>query len=312
MKEFIWSEMYRPKKVSECILPDRLKKPFQSYVDKKEIPNLMLSGSTGVGKTTIAIAMCEEIGVNYLFMNSSDERRIEDFRVKVKNYASTLSLAGGQKVIILDEADSITPEAQLAFRGIIEKYSDHCTFILTCNYKSKLIEAIHSRIIPVEFNLKNSEKPALAAEFFRRVEGILNENKVKYDKKVVAAIVQKFFPDFRRTLNELQHMVNTYGELNPSVIDQITDIQSLKDLFGFLKEGKFKDMRKWVVQNNDVDTPMMVRKIYESLNDFLKPEFIPQAILILAKYQYQSAFVADQEINTVSMLTEMMVDCEFA
>lgn len=309
MSEFLWTEKYRPKTVSECILPERLKKVFQEYVNSKTIPNLMLTGTAGVGKTTVAIAMCEEIGINYLFINSSEERGIDTLRTKIKNYASTVSLVGGRKVIILDEADYITPEAQAGLRGAIEEFSANCTFIFTCNFKSRLIDALHSRCSVIDFTLVNGERPKMAALFFKRLGEILTKENIQYDKQVLIKIVEKFFPDYRRTLNELQRYSGS-GSIDAGMIAQITDVKNLSDLIKNLKEKNFGGMRKWVVVNSDIDPARIFRKIYDGLYEYMKPESIPQAVVIIARYQYQSAFVADQEINLVACLTEIMVDCE--
>lgn len=309
-ESFLWVEKYRPSTVNDCILPDRLKKIFQDYVNTKEIPNLMLTGSAGVGKTTVAKAMCAEIGVNHLFINSSEERGIDMLRTKIRTYASTMSLTGGKKVIILDEADYLTPEAQAALRGAIEEFANNCTFIFTCNFKSRLIEALHSRCSVVDFSLKRDEKQEMAAQLFKRMQFILNEESVKYDKEVLVKIIGKFFPDYRRTLNELQRY-SASGNLDASIVAQLSDVRKIGDLVKHLKDKNFGEMRKWVVVNSDIDASSIFRKIYDSLSESFKPESIPQAVVIIAKYQYQSAFVADQEINLVACLTELMVECEF-
>ena len=308
--EYLWVEKYRPRKVSDCILPDRIKKSFQEYVDKGSIPNLMLTGTAGVGKTTVAIAMCEEIGLNYLFINSSEERGIDMLRTKIKGYASTISLTGGRKVIILDEADYLTPEAQAGLRGAIEEFSDNCSFIFTCNFKARLIEALHSRCSVIDFTLKTEEKPKMALMLTKRLEGILSSEGVTYDKEVLVQIVGKFFPDYRRTLNELQRY-SSGGSIDAGTLAQVSDVRKIADLVGFLKNQNFAEMRKWVVANSDIDPARIYRKVYDSLYEYFKPASIPQAVVIIAKYQYQAAFVADQEINLVACLTEIMVDCEF-
>lgn len=308
-KEYIWCEKYRPHTVKDCVLPERLKKVFQSYVDTKTVPNLMLTGSAGVGKTTVARAMCEEIGINHLFINSSEDRGIDTLRTKIRGYASTVSLTGGRKVIILDEADYLTPEAQAGLRGAIEEFSENCTFIFTCNFKSRLIDALHSRCSVVDFTLKADEKPKMALFLFKRLENILKKENVNYDRSVLQQIVQKFFPDYRRTLNELQRYSNL-GDLDAGILAQISDVRKISELAGFLKNRNFADMRKWVVTNSDIEPARIYRKVYDSLYEFFKPESIPQAVVTLAKYQYQSAFVADQELNLVACLTELMVDTE--
>ena len=310
MSEFLWVEKYRPKKVADCILPDRLKKPFQEYVASNSIPNLMLTGSAGVGKTTVALAMCEEIGINYLFINSSEERGIDTLRTKIKSYASTVSLTGGRKVIIMDEADYLTPEAQAAMRGVIEEFSENCTFIFTCNFKSRLIDALHSRCSVIDFALKADEKAKMAMQLMKRLEVILKNEGVSFDKPVLAKIVEKYFPDYRRTLNELQRFSSS-GNLDSSIVAQLSDVRKIGDLVGYLKDKNFGDMRKWCVANSDIEPARIYRKIYDSLYEYFKPQSIPQAVVIISKYQYQAAFVADQEINLVACLTELMVDCEY-
>ena len=308
--EYLWVEKFRPKTVSDCILPDRIKKVFQNYVDTANIPNLMLTGSAGVGKTTVAMAMCEEIGLNYMFINSSEERGIDMLRTKIRGYASTISLTGGRKVIILDEADYLTPDAQAALRGAVEEYSENCSFIFTCNFKSRLLDALHSRCSVIDFSLKADEKPRMAAQLFQRLSTILINQKVEYDKQVLIKIVEKFFPDYRRTLNELQRY-SSGGSIDAGTLAQISDVRKIADLVGYLKEGNFAEMRKWVVTNSDIEPSRIYRKVYDSLYEYFKPASIPQAVVILARYQYQSAFVADQEINLVACLTEIMVDCEY-
>jgi DNA polymerase III delta prime subunit len=310
MSEYLLVEKYRPHTVEECILPDRIKKVFQLYVNSGNIPNLMLTGPAGCGKTTIAKAMCEQLGLNHLFINSSEERGIDILRTKIKGYASTVSLTGGRKIIILDEADYLTPEAQAGLRGAIEEFSENCSFIFTCNFKARLIDALHSRCAVVDFSLKGDEKPKMAAKMFKRLEQILTTEGVTYDKEVLVKLVERYFPDYRRLLNELQrHSVS--GSIGVAIVSQLDSIKSLSDLIKALKEKDFSSMRKWVVINTDVDTSRIYRNIYEGLNEFLKPESIPAAVVTLAKYQYQSVFVADQELNLVACLTEMMVECEF-
>lgn len=309
-ESFLWVEKYRPTTVSDCILPDRLKKPFQEYVDRKEIPNLMLTGSAGVGKTTIARAMCDEIGINHLYINASENRGIDMLRTTIRNYASTVSLTGGLKVIILDEADYLTPEAQAAMRGAIEEFSANCTFIFTCNFKSRLIEALHSRCSVIDFALKNDEKPKMAMQLMKRMESILTQESVVYDKAVLAKIIEKYFPDYRRTLNELQRFSSS-GNLDAGIVSQLSDVRKIADLVANLKEKNFGEMRKWCVANSDIEPARIYRKIYDGLYEYMKPHSIPQAVVTIGKYQYQAAFVADQEINLVACLTELMVECEY-
>ena len=270
----------------------------------------MLTGPAGVGKTTVARAMCNEIGINHLFVNSSEERGIDMLRTKIKGYASTVSLTGGKKVIILDEADYLTPEAQAALRGAIEEFANNCTFIFTCNFKSRLIEALHSRCSVVDFSLKRDEKQEMAAQLFKRMQTILTKENVVYDKTVLVKIIEKYFPDYRRTLNEIQRFSNS-GNLDAGIVSQLSDIRKIGDLVKHLKDKNFGEMRKWVVVNSDIDAASIYRKIYDSLVESFKPESIPLAVVTIAKYQYQSAFVADQEVNLVACLTELMVDTEF-
>ena len=309
MEEFLFVERYRPHKIEDCILPDRLKSVFQEYVKNENIPNLMLTGSAGCGKTTVARAMCEEIGLNHLFINSSDERGIDTLRTKIKGYASTISLTGGRKVIILDEADYLTPEAQAGLRGAIEEFSENCSFIFTCNFKARLIDALHSRCAVVDFSLKGDEKAKMAMQMFKRLTTILTTEGIEYDKTVLAKIVERYFPDYRRTLNELQRY-STSGNINAGVLSQVDNVRKLDELIKALKEKDFSSMRKWVVNNSDVDPAKIFRDVYDGLYEYLKPESIPAAVITLAKYQYQAAFVADQELNLVACLTEMMVECE--
>ena len=309
-ESFLWVEKYRPKTIDDCILPDRLKKPFQEYVNSKEIPNLMLTGSAGVGKTTVAKAMCDEIGINHLYINASENRGIDVLRTTIRGYASTVSLTGGKKVIILDESDYLTGEAQAALRGAIEEFSKNCTFICTCNFKSKLIDALHSRCSVIDFALKNDEKPKMAMQLMKRMEYILTQEGVTYDKAVVAKIIEKFFPDYRRTLNELQRYSSS-GNLDAGIVAQLSDVRKIGDLVKHLKDKDFGSMRKWCAANSDIEPARIYRKVYDSLYEYFKPQSIPQAVVIISKYQYQAAFVADQEINLVACLTELRVDCEY-
>jgi len=304
----LWVEKYRPSKVQDCILPELVKNTFQEYVNKKEIPNLLLSGGAGVGKTTIAKALCEEVGCDYIVINGSDENGVDTIRIKIKNYASSVSLMGGRKVIILDEADYLTPNAQAILRASIEEFASNCSFIFTCNFKNRIIDPIHSRCTVIDFRV-NGQKAKLAAQFFKRVEWILGEENITYDKEVVAAVITKHFPDNRRILNELQRYAVS-GTIDKGILAAVSDIQ-LNELTKALKEKDFASCRKWVTNNLDNDPARIFRKLYDGLYELLKPDTVPALVLILAKYQYQVAFVADSEINLIACLTEIMVDCEF-
>ncbi len=309
MEEFLFVEKYRPHKIEDCILPERLKAVFQEYVKNGDIPNLMLTGPAGCGKTTVAKAMCEEIGLNHIFINSSEERGIDMLRNRIKSYASTISLTGGRKVIILDEADYLTPEAQAGLRGAIEEFSANCSFIFTCNFKARLMDALHSRSAVVDFTLKGDEKSKMAAQMFKRLTNICTQEGIDYDKQVLAKIVERYFPDYRRTLNELQRY-SSAGSIDAGVLAQVDGVRKLEQLVSALREKDFGAMRKWVVVNSDVDPARIYRDIYDGLTDFLKPDSIPYAVVTIGKYQYQEAFVADKEINLVACLTEIMVECE--
>ena len=309
MEHLLWTEKYRPKKIEDCILPERLKKPFQEYVNQSNIPNLLLAGGAGVGKTTVAKAMCEEIGCDYMVINGSDESGIDTFRTKIKNYASSMSLSGGRKVIIIDEADYLNPNStQPALRNAIEEFAINCSFIFTCNYKTRIIEPLHSRCAVIDFGLKNDEKASMASQFFKRLQGVLETEKVEFDDKVIAELVKKHFPDFRRVLNELQRY-SQFGKIDIGILAQIGNIQ-LQEIVKHIKAKDFGAIRKWVA-TSDLDANGVFRQIYDSLYDFMKPQSIPQAVLIIADYQYKNAFVADTEINLVACLTELMANCEY-
>ena len=308
MEHLLWTEKYRPKNIEDCILPERLKKPFQEYVTQKNIPNLLLTGGAGVGKTTVAKAMCNEIGCDFMIINGSDENGIDMVRNKITNYASSMSFTGGRKVIIIDEADYLSANAQAAFRNAIEEFAGNCSFIFTCNFKNKIIEPLHSRCAVIEFTLKASEKSSMATQFFKRIQTILSSEEIAYETPVVAELIKKHFPDFRRVINELQRF-SKFGKIDTGVLAQIIDV-SLVDIIKFIKDKDFGAIRKWVA-SNDVDPASLYRKLYDNLYEVLKPQSIPQAVVIIADYQYKQAFVADQEINLVACLTELMVSLEF-
>lgn len=308
-EQFLWVEKYRPQTVEDCILPDGIKKTFQEFVNRKEIPNLLLSGTAGVGKTTIAKALCNEVGCDFIIINGSDESGIDVLRNKIKNYASSVSLAGGRKVIIIDEADYLNPNStQPALRGAIEEFASNCSFIFTCNFKNRIIDPIHSRCTCIDFKL-NGSKQKMAAQFFKRMEWMLEQESVQYEKEVVAAVVTKHFPDNRRIINELQRY-GVGGTIDKGILASVSDIQT-SELIKALKDKDFSSARKWVTNNSDQDSSVLYRKLYDSMYDHMKPQSIPQAVLILSKYQYQSAFCADQEINTIACLVEIMCDCEW-
>jgi DNA polymerase III delta prime subunit len=308
MEHLLWTEKYRPKTVDECILPERLKQPFQEYVNQKQIPNLLLTGGAGVGKTTVAKAMCNEIDCDFMILNGSDENGVDTIRYKIKNYASSMSLNGGRKVIILDEADYLTPQAQAILRNSIEEFASNCSFIFTCNYKNKLIEPLHSRCAVVEFSLKNGEKAKMASAFFKRIQSILRSENIEFEDSVIAELIKKHFPDFRRALNELQRY-SQFGKIDSGILSQIGDVQ-ISEIVKHVKSKDFGAIRKWVGAS-DIDANILFRQLYDALYEVMKPQSIPQAVLILADYQYKQAFVADQEINMVACLTELMVNCEF-
>ena len=309
LEKLLWVEAYRPQTIKDCILPERLKKPFQEYVNQKNIPNLILSGGAGVGKTTVAKALCEEVGCDYMVINGSDESGIDVFRNKIKTYASSMSFSGGRKVIIIDEADYLNPNStQPALRNAIEEFSDNCSFIFTCNFKQRIIDPLHSRCAVIDFALKGNEKTQMAGQFFKRLQSILKDENVEYDDKVLVELVKKHFPDFRRTINELQRY-SKFGKIDVNILTQIGDV-AITEIVKFLKEKDFRSIRSWVA-SNDVDPTTLYRKLYDALYEVLQPQSIPQAVIILADYQYKQAFVADQEINTVACLTELMVSVEF-
>jgi DNA polymerase III delta prime subunit len=306
--EFLLTEKYRPQVIDDCILPDETKKTFKEFVEKGEIPNLLLAGPPGIGKTTIAKALCNELGADYYVINGSDEGRFLDtVRNQAKNFASTVSLTGSSKhkVIIIDEADNTGNDVQLLLRANIEAFYNNCRFIFTCNYKNKIIEPLHSRCAVIDFAIKGKQKQQLAGSFFKRVLQILDQEKIEYDEKVVV----EHFPDFRRVLNEIQRY-STGGKIDSGILATFSDV-SVNELIKFLKDKNFTEVRKWVVSNLDNDASSLLRRVYDSLYDCLSPASIPAAVLVIAKYQYQCAFVADQEINLLAALTEIMCECEF-
>ena len=311
-ESFLWSEQYRPHKIDDCILPDHIKNMLQGFVAKGEIPNLLLSGTAGVGKTTVAKALCEQLGADYYVINGSDEGRFLDtVRNQAKSFASSVSLTSESKhkVIIIDEADNTTHDVQLLLRAAIEEFQNNCRFIFTCNYKNKILEPLHSRCSCIEFNITGKEKQNLAAQFFTRVREICKEQKVEAEPRVLAALINKHFPDFRRSLNELQRYASL-GKIDTGVLAVVSDTK-VEDLMTTLKDRQFTAMKKWVVQNLDNDPKQIMRKIYDSLYTYLEPASIPAAVLIIGEYQYKSAFVADQEVNLVAFLTQVMADVEF-
>ena len=309
-QEFLWVEKYRPRTVEDTILPNSLKTIFKKIVEGGELPNMLFTGTAGVGKTTVAKALCNELDLDYILINGSEEGNIETLRGKIKQFASTVSLAGGYKVVILDEADYLNPQStQPALRGFIEEFSNNCRFILTCNFKNRIIEPLHSRCSVYEFGIPRDEKPAIAAGIFERVTTILDKEGVEYDKKVVAEVVQKHFPDFRRVLNECQRYAIS-GRIDAGILVNVGDA-NYDTLFKSLKEKNFKSMRGWVANNADLDSSSIFRSLYDRMYDYVDPGSIPQLVLILADYQYKDAFVADHELNIVACLTEVMANVKF-
>lgn len=310
MEHILWVEKYRPKTVQDCILPEELKNTFQQFVDNKNIPNLLLSGGAGTGKTSVAKAMLNELGCDYIVINGSMNGNIDTLRTDIQNFASTVSLAGGRKYVILDEADYLNPQStQPALRNFMEEFSSNCGFILTCNFRNRIIDPLHSRCAVIEFSIPSNEKPRIAAELFKRIKTILRDNGIEYDEKVVAEVVKKHFPDFRRVLNQLQRYAAN-GRIDSGLLSAVTDV-SIESLIGYLKDKNFTKMRSWVGENLDNDPQAVFRKIYDSSNKHIKDEFVPKLVMILADYQYKAAFVADPEVNLVACLTEIMIDVEF-
>jgi len=308
--DFLWVEQYRPKTIDDCILPSSLKTLFSSYIKKGELTNLLLSGTPGIGKTTVAKVICDQLNCDSIMINGSEEGGIDVLRNKIKNFASTVSLSGGKKVVILDEADYLNPQStQPALRGFIEEFHTNCRFILTCNFKNRIIEPLHSRFSNIEFRISPKDKPRLASKLFERAIFILKEQNVNYEEKVLAELIKKYFPDFRKVINELQRY-SVSGSIDAGILVNISN-ENLKTLMAHLKSKEFSNMRKWVINNLDNDPVRIFRSIYENLYQTLQPETIPHAVLILADYQYKSAFVADQELNFVACLTELMDRVKF-
>ena len=309
MEEVLWVEKYRPKSIDDCILPTSLKETFSEMVDKKQIPNLLLSGGPGVGKTTVAKAMLESLNCDYIVINGSMNGNIDTLRNEIKDFASTISFTTTRKFVILDEADYLNAQStQPALRNFMEEYSKNCGFILTCNFKNRIIDPLHSRCSVVEFKIDKNDKPKLAAKFMKRVDHILTSENVKYDKKVVAEMIMNYFPDWRRVINELQRY-SVVGEIDVGILSNFGE-DNINKLIGFLKNKQFENMRKWVAEN-EIDTTSLFRKLYDLSSKVMKNTSIPQLAITLADYQYKAAFVADHEINLVACLTEVMTDCEF-
>jgi len=308
--QFLWVEKYRPQTIDECILPESLKDTFKSFVVSGELPMFLFAGGAGVGKTTVAKALCAEVGAEYMFINASVENGIDLLRNQIKSFASSVSLESSTKVVILDEADSLTPQMQTGLRSFIEEFSHNCRFIFTCNFKHKIIEPIHSRCAVIDFKIPSSEKPKVAAAFYRRVMDILSQEGVTdVDSKVVAKVVETHFPDFRRVLNELQRYSVT-GRIDTGILLNLSG-ESFKELIGYLKDKDFGNTRKWIAKNSDIETSQLFSLLYDNAVDYLDANSVPKLILILADYQYKAAFVANSELNNIAAMTEIMVGCKF-
>ena len=310
MEDFLWVEKYRPKTIGECVLPSGLKHTLSEFISKGDLPNMILSGGPGVGKTTAAKAMLDQLGLTYMFINGSEESGIDVLRTKIKNFASTVSLHGGRKYLILDEADYLNAQStQPALRGFIEEFHKNCGFILTCNYKNRLIPPLHSRCSVVDFTIKKSEKKELAEQFFKKVMNILIVEDIKFEPKAVAEVINKFFPDWRRVINELQRY-SVSGRIDAGILVDISEI-NIKELMRFMKDKEFTNVRKWIVNNIDNDPTRLFRRLYDNLYDYMDGSSIPHVVVILGEYQYKAAFVADQEINMLACLTEIMARGKF-
>jgi DNA polymerase III delta prime subunit len=306
----LWVERYRPSKIEDCILPTELKTTFAEFVKQNYVPNLLLSGGPGVGKTTVARAMLEECGFDYIIINGSMKGNIDTLRNEIQNFASTVSLSGSRKYVILDEADYLNPQStQPALRNFMEEFSKNCGFIMTCNFKNRIIEPLHSRCSVIEFKIGNKDKPEIASQFMKRVETVLNQEQISFDKKVVANLIMKHFPDWRRVLNELQRY-SASGSIDTGILVNMDD-DNYKTLVSHLKNRKFNDMRKWVGNNADIEPTVLYRKLYDTSSEMMVERSIPRLVLLIADYSYKSAFVSDHEVNLVACLTEIMADCEF-
>lgn len=307
--QLLWCERYRPHKIADCILPEETKNTFQEYINKGTVPNMILAGGAGMGKTTVARALCDELGLDHILINGSADGNIDTLRTKIMGYASAVSLTGGRKVIIIDEADYLNPNStQPAFRGVIEEFADNCSFVFTCNYKNRIIEPLHSRCAVIDFKIPKDVKPKLAGAFLKRIEEILKTEGIEYDRKAVVELVKKYFPDFRRVINELQRY-SISGKIDAGIFANNTDARVVEAL-AFLKAKDFAQLRKWVGENVDNDADKIMREIYDGLYEIVKPQYIPAAVTLIAKYMYQGAFCADKEINLMALMSEIMLEFE--